>query len=66
MVGVRERSRATAPFLAAAAGANAVASTPAYLEVSLGTRTARLDRLPRRPEIPVVCDEQLVVEHYSR
>jgi small subunit ribosomal protein S4 len=28
--------------------------------------TARLARLPERTEIPVVCDEQLVVEYYSR
>jgi small subunit ribosomal protein S4 len=34
--------------------------------VSLGTLTARRLRRPERREIPVICDEQLVVEHYSR
>jgi small subunit ribosomal protein S4 len=27
---------------------------------------ARLNRLPARDEVPVICDEQLVVEFYSR
>jgi small subunit ribosomal protein S4 len=65
-VSVRERSRAKPPFLAAAAGAQAPATTVPYLAVSLGTLTAQLTRQPERKEIPVVCDEQLVVEHYSR
>jgi small subunit ribosomal protein S4 len=65
-VGIRERSRGLAPFVVAAAGGNAAGTTPAYLDVSLGLLTARLTRLPERREIPVVCDEQLVVEHYSR
>jgi len=65
-VSVRERSRDKPAFLAAAAGAHAPARTPPYLDVSLGTLTARLVRTPERREIPVVCDEQLVVEHYSR
>jgi len=32
----------------------------------LPSLTAQLVRRPERREIPVVCDEQLVVEHYSR
>ena len=40
--------------------------TAPYLEVRLNALTAQLTRLPARREIPVVCDEQLVVEHYSR
>ncbi|MFD0854575.1 30S ribosomal protein S4, partial [Actinomadura adrarensis] len=39
---------------------------PPYLEVRHDALAARLVRLPERSEIPVICDEQLVVEHYSR
>jgi small subunit ribosomal protein S4 len=39
---------------------------PAYLQVGMEALTARLLRLPRREEIPVICDERLVVEFYSR
>jgi small subunit ribosomal protein S4 len=39
---------------------------PAYLQVGIEALTARLLRLPRREEIPVICDERLVVELYSR
>ena len=35
-------------------------------DVNLPSLTAQLVRRPERREIPVVCDEQLVVEHYSR
>jgi small subunit ribosomal protein S4 len=66
VVSVRERSRTKAPFLASAAGAHAPAAAAPYLDVSLSTLTARLTRKPERREIPVLCDEQLVVEHYSR
>lgn len=62
---VAERSRALPPFQAAATGAH-VEQVPPYLEVDHGRLTARLLRRPERSEIPVICDEQLVVEHYSR
>ena len=65
-VGVLERSRALVPFQAAAAGAYAPATTRPYLSVHLAELTATLIRPPRRSEVPVICDEQLVVEHYSR
>ncbi len=48
----------------AAAGAHAAA--PAYLEVHPADLTARVEGVPGRDEIPVVWEEQLVVEHYSR
>ncbi len=63
-VSVAERSRTLEPFQVAAAGAHADA--PAYLEVRLADLTARVERVPAREEVPVVCEEQLVVEYYSR
>jgi small subunit ribosomal protein S4 len=39
---------------------------PPYLDVDIQALTARLVRPPQRPEIPVICDERLVVEFYSR
>jgi small subunit ribosomal protein S4 len=66
VVSVRDRSREKAPFLVAAAGAHAPAVPVPYIEADLPNLTARLVRPPDRREIPVVCDEQLVVEHYSR
>jgi small subunit ribosomal protein S4 len=67
VVQVRERSRRKPPFQLAAAGAH-TADGPAapYLSVSLTDLVATLVREPARREIPVQCDEQLVVEFYSR
>jgi small subunit ribosomal protein S4 len=65
VVAIADRSRAMEPFQVAAAGAHAD-QVPPYLEVRHDMLTARLARLPERAEIPVVCDEQLVVEYYSR
>jgi small subunit ribosomal protein S4 len=65
-IGVVERSRDMAPFLAAAAGAHAPATERPYLSVDRAELTATLLHPPRRAEVPVLCDEQLVVEHYSR
>ncbi len=63
-VAVAERSRALEPFQVAAAGAHA--APPAYLEVRPADLTCRVERVPARAEVPVVCEEQLVVEYYSR
>ncbi|MBV1852411.1 30S ribosomal protein S4 [Catellatospora tritici] len=63
---VRERSRVKPPFQVAAAGAHLDGPTAPYLEVSLSDLRATLTREPQRSEIPVSCDEQLVVEFYSR
>lgn len=63
---VRERSRGLAPFLLAAAGAHEPAVTAPYLATNLAGLTATLIREPERKEVPVICEEQLVVEFYSR
>jgi small subunit ribosomal protein S4 len=65
VVSVAERSKQRLPFMEAAAGGHAGA-TPEYLDVNLPELTARLVRQPTRAEIPVICEEQLVVEFYSR
>jgi small subunit ribosomal protein S4 len=67
VVSVAGRSRELDPFVVAAAGGNAPDGDPVpYLAVDLAGLTVRVDRLPERREIPVRCDEQLVVEYYSR
>lgn len=65
VIQVADRSRSKTPFLTAAAGGYA-ATVPPYLDVDAEALRARLVRLPMRAEIPVVCDERLVVEFYSR
>lgn len=67
VVRVRERSRTKHPFLVAKEGGYALdGETPRYLEVNLDALAFRLDREPNRKEIPVVCDEQMVIEYYAR
>ncbi|MDI5964681.1 30S ribosomal protein S4 [Streptomyces sp. SL13] len=67
VVAVRERSRDKTPFQVARAGGWAGAGeTPRYLQVNLDALAFRLDRAPNRREVPVICDEQLVVEYYAR
>lgn len=66
VISVAERSRGKAPFVVAAAGAHAAARPAPYLDTDLANLTARLVRAPARAEIPVICDEQLIVEYYSR
>ncbi|MEO3829531.1 30S ribosomal protein S4 [Actinomadura sp. B10D3] len=65
VITVAERSRSMVPFQVAAAGGHAE-TVPPYLDVRHDALAAQLTRLPARSEIPVICDEQLVVEHYSR
>ena len=65
VIGIAATSRSKTPFVVAAAGEHA-AVVPPYLDVDVEALTARLVRLPERAEIPVVCDERLVVEFYSR
>ena len=48
----------------AASGVHAEA--PKYLEVRLAELVTRVERTAGRDEIPVICEEQLVVEYYSR
>ncbi|GAB2795527.1 30S ribosomal protein S4 [Streptomyces sp. NPDC054796] len=67
VVMVRERSRSKHPFqVAREGGYDTEGETPRYLEVNLPALAFRLDRDPNRKEIPVICDEQLVVEYYAR
>ncbi|WP_432985554.1 30S ribosomal protein S4 [Dactylosporangium sp. CA-233914] len=66
VIEVAERSRTKTPFQIAAAGAHRGERTAPYLETDLPGLKSRLIRLPLRQEIPVLCDEQLVVEFYSR
>lgn len=63
---VREKSKAKTPFQVAAAGAHVGATIAPYLSVDVASLKATLLRQPVRTEVPVICDEQLVVEFYSR
>ncbi|CAM3236470.1 30S ribosomal protein S4 [Stackebrandtia soli] len=67
VVTVAPRSRDKAPFQLAAAGAWAgTGPAPSYLEATLSDLRATLVSVPERAQVPVICDEQLVVEYYSR
>ncbi|WP_026554996.1 30S ribosomal protein S4 [Arthrobacter sp. 35W] len=68
LIHVHPRSQTMAPLQVAAAGAHrdVLPAVPAYLDVKLESLQARLVRRPKRSEVPVTCEEQLVVEFYSR
>ena len=65
---VKPKSQATTPFQVAAAGAHrdVLPAVPEYLNVQLEKLSAELVRAPKRAEVPVTCEVQLVVEYYSR
>ncbi len=65
---VKPRSQTTVPFQIAAAGAHrdVLPAVPGYLDVQLEKLSAVLTRKPKRAEVPVTCDVQMVVEYYSR
>jgi small subunit ribosomal protein S4 len=65
---IKPRSQTTVPFQVAAAGAHrdVLPAVPGYLDVQLEKLTAVLTRRPKRAEVPVTCEVQLVVEYYSR
>lgn len=65
VIEIAEGRKHLPPYQAAAAGEYAQAP-PSYLDVDQAGLRARLVRLPERQEIPVICDEQLVVEFYAR
>jgi len=67
LIGVKQRSEGTEPFQVAAAGGHVdvLTKTPGYLEVELDKLHATLVRRPKRAEVPVTCDVQLVVEYYA-
>jgi small subunit ribosomal protein S4 len=68
LIHVHMRSETMTPFQVAAAGAHrdVLPAVPGYLDVSLDKLQARLVRRPKRSEVPVTCEEQLVVEYYAR
>jgi small subunit ribosomal protein S4 len=67
LIHVKERSESTEPFQVAAAGGHVdvLPKTPGYLEVELDKLQARLIRRPKRAEVPVTAEVQLVVEYYA-
>ncbi|MSS83929.1 30S ribosomal protein S4 [Actinomycetaceae bacterium WB03_NA08] len=68
VIQVKPKSQTTVPFQVAAAGAHrdVLPDVPPYLEVELEKLKATLVRRPKRAEVPVICDVQMVVEYYSR
>ncbi|GII85015.1 30S ribosomal protein S4 [Sphaerisporangium siamense] len=65
-IAVRQKSRGMQPFVAAAEGVYADEVTAPYLTVDLRELSFTLNARPERRQIPLLVDEQLVVEHYSR
>ena len=67
MIHVHEKSERTEPVQVAAAGGHAdvLPAVPEYLSVELDKLHATLVRKPKRAEVPVTCDVQLVVEYYA-
>ena len=66
VIQVRASSRPKEPFQIAAAGAHVDGPTPPYLSTVPADLRTTVIREPLRSEIPVLCDEQLVVEFYAR
>jgi len=67
MIHVKTRSEEMEPFQVAAAGGHVdvLPPTPSYLEVEIDRLRATLVRRPKRAEVPVTCEVQLVVEYYA-
>jgi small subunit ribosomal protein S4 len=67
LIHVKEKSEGLEMFQVAAAGGHAdvLPKVPGYLEVELDKLQARLVRRPKRAEVPVTCEVQLVVEYYA-
>lgn len=65
---IKPSSQTKDPFQVAAAGSHrdVLPDVPDYLDVQLEKLQSTLLRRPKRVEVPVVCDVQMVVEHYSR
>jgi small subunit ribosomal protein S4 len=66
VIEVRESSRSKPPFQVAAAGAHLDGPAAPYLSTVLEELRTTVIREPLRSEIPVICEEQLVVEFYAR
>ncbi len=67
MIHVRPKSESTEPFQVAAAGGHVdvLPPVPGYLSVELDKLHATLVRRPKRSEVPITCEVQLVVEYYA-
>ena len=67
MIHVKPKSETMEPFQVAAAGGHVdvLPKVPGYLEVEIDKLQARLVRRPKRAEVPVTCEVQLVVEYYA-
>ena len=67
MIHVRPKSETTEPFQVAAAGGHVdvLPPVPGYLSVEIDKLHATLVRRPKRSEVPITCDVQLVVEYYA-
>jgi small subunit ribosomal protein S4 len=67
MIHVHEKSESTEPFQVAAAGGHVdvLPPVPGYLSVELDKLQATLIRRPKRAEVPITCEVQLVVEYYA-
>ena len=68
VIQVKARSQASDQFLMAAQGVHrdVLPDAPEYIDVELEKLKSTLVRRPKRAEVPVACDVQLVVEFYSR
>ena len=68
VVQVKPKSQATTPYQVAAAGAHrdVLPQVPAYLDVELEKLKFTLVRTPKRVEVPVTADVQLIVELAAR
>lgn len=67
-VQVKPSSQVKDPFVVAAHGSHrdVLPPVPDYIKVDLEKLRFTLDRKPKREEVPIQCEVQLVVEHYSR
>jgi len=67
MIHIHEKSESTEPFQVAAAGGHVdvLPPVPGYLSVELDKLQATLIRRPKRAEVPITCEVQLVVEYYA-
>lgn len=67
MIHVKAKSESMEIFQVAAAGGHVdvLPKVPAYLEVEIDKLQAKLVRRPKRVEVPVTCEVQLVVEYYA-
>lgn len=67
LVHVHTKSESLEPFQVAAAGGHSelLPPVPGYLDVQLEKLEVKLLRRPKRVEVPVTCEVQLVVEYYA-